>query len=80
MSFIRTLFALNLGAFSSSRSVFTSGSPSVSCLLSPHRCVSRVGTVEVLNYEEEEYEISLVMNSLQEKKDMKLVNPTSIVY
>ena len=41
---------------------FTLDSPLVSCLSAPDRCVSQVGTVEVLDYEKEEYELRLIMN------------------
>ena len=34
----------------------------LSCLSAPDRCVSRVGTTKVLDWEKEEYEIRLVMN------------------
>ena len=52
----------------------------MSCLSAPGRCVSRVGTAKVLDYEKEEYEIRLVTNRLQEERSMKLVNPTTIPY
>ena len=32
----------------------------LSCLLPPDRCMSRVGTIGVLEYEEEEFDVSLV--------------------
>ena len=40
----------------------------VSSLSGPDRCVSRVGTAEVLDQENEEYEIRLVTDRLQEER------------
>ena len=37
------------------------------CLSAPDRCVSRVGTGEVLDQEKEKCEISVDMNGLQEE-------------
>ena len=51
----------------------------VSCLLTPDRCVSWVGTAEVLDYEKKEYEIRLVTNRLQEER-YETLNHMSIVY
>ena len=40
----------------------------LSCLSAPDRCVSRVGTTEVLDSEKEEYNLRLVMNIRKRSK------------